>query len=134
MFGISIEGNARLTRSVSCPSLTEQDEHCSREEKVHPYSQALCPLGIHIFLHSSPQLETARAAEPAWLPLTSLGRCEAKDCGLESPKRKKRPWAGVRVKKPATTAVTCHFSGAAGRAVLESTSVEGSKEHGEPNK
>lgn len=85
-----MRGNAQLTHSVSCPSLAEQDENCSCEQKKkkkknHPWCQAAQPLDTHSFLC---WLETATC----WacrLPPTSLGRCQAKNYGLESPKLKK---------------------------------------------
>lgn len=52
---ISMSGNAQLTHSVSCPSLAEQDENCSCEQKKkknHPWCQAPQLLDTHSFLRS----------------------------------------------------------------------------------
>lgn len=85
-----MSGNAQLTHSVSCPSLAEQDENCSCEQKKK------ITLGVK---HNNYWTPTVFYAPPHWLetatcwacrlPPTRLGRCQAKNYGLESPKFKK---------------------------------------------
>lgn len=92
-----MRGNAQLTHSVSCPSLAEQDENCSCEEKKKksPLVSSTATAGHPVFYAPPPWLETA-SCWACRLPPTSLGRCQAKNYGLESPKWKKGDLAGSK--------------------------------------